>query len=116
MSHSPTPDAPGPDPADLRGLRFLRGLVTVLTAVMIVGIVTVVALMAARLNRPAAELPALPDTLELPPGATVQAVTAGPGWWLVVTEAGEVLVFDAAGVLAERAALDALAGPPGEGE
>ncbi len=117
MPDLPDPDTdPGPQapsPAELRGLRLLRVLVTILTGVMIVGIVALVVLMARGLDRmsppagqtPArtpAPLPALPDTLELPAGASVQAVTAGPGWWAVVTQAGEILLFDADGALLRR--------------
>ena len=115
------PEAQEPSPAELRGLRLLRVLVTILTGVMIVGIVALVVLMARGLDRmspPAAEatdrtpapLPALPDTLELPEGASVQAVTAGPGWWAVVTQAGEILLFDADGALLRRIPAPELAG------
>lgn len=102
---------PQPDPADLRGLRLLRALVTVLTAVMILGIIALVVLMARGLRElPAAAPPALPDTLDMPEGASVQAVTAGPGWWAVVTREGEILLFDAAGRLTRTIAAPELAG------
>jgi hypothetical protein len=109
----PDPEAPAPAPSELRGLRLLRVLVTILTAVMIVGIVALVVLMARGLGQisgPSAPLPALPDTLELPEGASVQAVTAGPGWWAVVTEAGDILLFDAGGALMRRIPAPELAG------
>ena len=115
------PEAQEPSPAELRGLRLLRVLVTILTGVMIVGIVALVVLMARGLDRMSpppgqtrgqttAPLPALPDTLELPEGASVQAVTAGPGWWAVVTPAGEILLFDAGGALLRRISAPELAG------
>jgi len=80
-------------------LRKLRVLVTVLMWVMIVGIVLIVGLMALRLSQPAPPalpaLPALPAQIVLPAGATASAVTAGQGWYAVVTSAGRILIFDA---------------------
>lgn len=86
-------------------LRFLRLLVLTLTAVMLAGMVVLVVLFATRFPDPRPPLPVLPDTLELPPGATVQAVTQGSGWWVVVlTDAGqqEIRLFDATGRLRQR--------------
>ncbi len=99
-----TPDAPEPAPADLRGLRFLRVLVTLLTATMIIGIVAMVALLYTRLPgaSSAPTVPNLPEALALPEGAVPQAVTAGPGWWAVVTDAGDILLFDADGAFLRR--------------
>jgi len=80
-----------PEPPNLR---LLRRLVTALTGVMIFGIIAVVVLMALRLQSPAP--PTLPDTVVLPDGMSARAVTFGPGWYAVVTETAEILVFDAA--------------------
>ena len=91
-----------PEPArEPANVRFLRRLVTVLTAVMILGVTSVVVLMAVRLNVPPP--PRLPAEITLPEGVAAHAVTFGPGWYAVVTQAGEILVFDAAdGTLRQR--------------
>lgn len=95
---------------DERTLRFLRLLVLVLTATMIVGMVVLVVLFATRFPGSGKTQAdgidfTLPDTLELPAGATVQAVTRGQGWWAIVTGDDRILIFDAAtGVL--RQAVD----------
>ncbi|RDC75495.1 hypothetical protein DLJ49_00925 [Rhodovulum sp. 12E13] len=105
----------------MRGLRLLRGLVTVLTATMIAGIAAIVVLLYLRLPGGAtasappapaplpAQLPALPGSITLPEGARAQAVTAGPGWWAVVTRAGDILLYDAEGTLLRRIAAEELA-------
>ena len=80
-------------------LRFLKRLVTVLTAVMILGLVTIVALLVIRLGQPAAPLPALPAAVVLPAGEVAGAVTFGPGFSVVVTQSGRVLVYSADGAL-----------------
>ncbi len=87
-------EGPTQGPVSERGLRTLMRLVTTLTVVMIVGLATVVGLMAWRLTKDTA-LPALPAAISLPDGVRAVAVTAGPGWYLVVTDADEVLVYDA---------------------
>lgn len=68
---------------------------TVLTAVMIAGVVLIVVLLAIRLNAPGA--PAFPEMLALPEGAVPLAVTRGPDFLLVVTEAGRAFVLDPTG-------------------
>jgi Family of unknown function (DUF6476) len=73
------------------GLRFLKGLVIVLMIVMIVGVITIVALLVTRMSPGA--LP-LPDTITLPDGAKAQAVTAGDGWYGVVTTDNRILIFN----------------------
>lgn len=95
-----TPAAPGlTDP----GLRLLRTLVTVLTATMILGVITFVTVFVIRFPRLAPADLVLPAGLALPVGATPAAVTQGKGWVAVVTEAGEILVFDGAtGALRHR--------------
>lgn len=82
-------------------LGFLRRLVTGLTLVMGFGMIAIVALLWVRLGTPAA-LPDLPDTIRLPEGATPAAVTFARDWIVVVTDAGEVLLYDRAGALKDR--------------
>lgn len=88
-------DAPatskGPLPPELR---FLKTLVTVLTATMILGLITIVALLVIRLNAPS-PAPLLPAAIALPDGARAEAVTMGRGWVAVVTDRGQILVYDA---------------------
>ena len=67
-------------------------LVTVLTLVMILGLMTVIGLMIAKLGSGRV---ALPEQIALPEGAQPSAITAGPGWYAVVTTAGEILIYDA---------------------
>ena len=91
-----TPDETGPDgPGQAANLRFLRRLVTVLTATMILGLVTIVALLVIRFTTAPPPL-RLPDTVTLPDGARPLAFTRGTGWYAVVTDADEILIFDAA--------------------
>lgn len=80
-----------PEPANLT---LLRRLVTGLTAVMIVGLVVVVGLIVIRFSQDR-DGPPLPATLELPDGAKALAVTAGDGWYAVVTQDNRILIFDA---------------------
>lgn len=74
-------------------LRFLRVLVTVLTATMIAGVVIIIALIVIRYG--GKDDFALPKAIELPQGATVSAVTKGRGWYAVVTEDQQILIYDA---------------------
>ncbi len=83
-------DSSAPLPPDLR---FLKRLVTVLTLVMIGGVLTIVGLLVIRLQTPAPVL-ALPEAIELPAGARAAAFTQGAGWYAVVTEGDEILIFD----------------------
>ena len=87
--------------SDARRLRWLARLVTLLTAVMIVGVVTIAGLLVIRLNRPPAPL-ALPATLDLPAGAEILAVTAGPNWYAAVTRDSRILVFGPDGTLRQE--------------
>lgn len=96
-------DAPEGTPPELR---FLKRLVTVLTVVMIGGLVIIIALLVTRLSMPARVL-ALPDAITLPDGARASAFTQGRGWYAVVTEADEILIFDRdSGALRQRITLD----------
>jgi hypothetical protein len=94
MSDAPEPGTP--PPALPPELRFLKRLVTTLTVVMIAGLVIIVALLVIRLGS-APALPALPDTVTLPEGAQPAAVTFARDWLVVVTEAGEILLYAPAG-------------------
>lgn len=71
---------------------MLRTLVTVLSVVMIVGFIVLIALFVIRFRSQPAPLP---DEIVLPAGMTPTAVTRGEHWYLVVTDDGAVLVFDA---------------------
>ena len=83
-------------------LRLLRWLVTGLALVMGLGMIALVALLWMRLGQPM--LPDLPDAVALPEGATAQAVTFARDWIVVVTETGEVLLYDRRGQLRDRVA------------
>lgn len=72
-------------------LRWLQMLVTVLAGTMVLGIIAVTAILWLRLSVP--PLPALPANLALPEGAAPAAVTFARDWTVVVTEAGEILLF-----------------------
>lgn len=71
---------------------------------MVLGLAAVVAILWRGLNVP--PLPALPEAVTLPEGAKPTAVTFAGARLIVVTDTGEVLVYDADGVLSQRIALD----------
>lgn len=81
-------------------LAWLRRLVTGLALVMAFGILALVAILWLRLSQ--APLPVLPDGLTLPDGATAAAVTFARDWTVVVTEDGEIFLYDRAGALQQR--------------
>ncbi|GAB4264521.1 MAG: hypothetical protein Kow0013_11880 [Pararhodobacter sp.] len=87
------PDDNAPLPADLR---FLKALVTALAGVMMLGLLAIVWLLVTRLGVEP-PLPVLPDTVILPAGARPAAVTFASDWLVVVTETGEILLYDRAG-------------------
>jgi hypothetical protein len=88
----------GPPPE----LRFLKLLTGTLAGVMIAGILGIVALLALRLPGQPAPL-ALPEAIALPEGARPEALSFGRDWIVVLTEAGEALVYDrATGALRRR--------------
>ncbi len=95
------PDANPPPPPELR---FLKTLVTLLTGVMILGLLTIVALLVIRLGpAPRPPLPVLPEDIVLPEGVTMQALTIARDWVVVVTDDGELLLYDrASGRLEQR--------------
>jgi len=84
------------------GLRLLKGLVIGLTLTMIGGVITVVAVVVTRMPQAMAQGPVLPDALILPPGAVAQAVTAGQGWFAVVTTDDRILIFGRDGALRQE--------------
>jgi hypothetical protein len=87
-------------------LRFLKWLVIVLTLTMIGGVITVVGLLVTRMPKAEGAAPALPETIRLPEGARAQAITAGAGWYGVVTTDNRILIFDrASGALIQEVAV-----------
>ena len=64
------------------------------------GMIAIVALLWLRLGQPT--LPDLPEGMALPDGAQAQAVTFARDWIVVVTDAGEVLLYDRSGALRDR--------------
>lgn len=81
-------------------LRWLKFLVTSLAVIMGLGMMAIVALLWMRLSQPM--LPDLPASITLPDGAVVQALTFAPDHIVVVTQAGEVLLYDRNGALKDR--------------
>ncbi len=71
---------------------MLRVLVTVLSVVMIAGFIVLIALFVIRFQE---RQPPLPDEITLPDGAVASAFTRGDGWYAVVTQDQEILIFDA---------------------
>ncbi|MBT8417067.1 MAG: hypothetical protein KJO42_06450 [Silicimonas sp.] len=86
-------------------LRYLKWLVTILTVTMILGFLTIVALFVMRfaeMNR--AELP---DQITLPDGKRAAAFTRGEGWFAVVTDDDEILIYSrVTGYLRQRIKID----------
>lgn len=81
-------------------LAWLRRLVTGLAVVMGLGMVAVAAILWVRLAQP--PLPELPPGLVLPDGTGAAAVTFARDWTVVVTDAGEILLYDRSGALRQR--------------
>ena len=76
---------------DDKTLRYLKALVTILTVTMILGFLTIVGLFVMRfaeMNRVA-----LPDQITLPDGSVATAFTQGEGWFAVVTEDDQILIY-----------------------
>ncbi|WP_041527338.1 DUF6476 family protein [Paracoccus aminophilus] len=82
-------------------LRYLRALVTGLAVVMGIGVLAIVAILWLRLGA-GAPLPDLPAQITLPEGARPEAVTFARDWVVVVTDTGEVLLYDRTGKLKDR--------------
>lgn len=66
------------------------------------GVIIVVGLLVTRFPTPVTA----PEALQMPKGATAQAVTQGHGWWIVVTKDARVLIFGNDGTLRQEIALD----------
>lgn len=81
-------------------LAWLRRVVTGLALVMALGIIALVAILWVRLSQP--PLPELPAEITLPDGMRPAALTFARDWTVVVTEAGEVLLYDRTGSLRQR--------------
>lgn len=92
-------------------LRLLKGLVIVLMITMIVGVITVVGLLVTRMPDLRNLAPALPATLQMPAGATAQAVTMGSGWIGVVTTDNRILIFTPEGILQQEIAVAPITSP-----
>lgn len=80
-------------PEEPANLKFLRRLVTVLTGTMIVGVVVIIGLIVMRITSEPARM-ALPDNITLPDGTKASAFTVGAGWYAVVTDTDEILIYD----------------------
>jgi hypothetical protein len=80
-----------PAPGEVRHLRVLKWLVTILTLTMIGGFLTIVALFVMRFND--MNRAELPDVITLPDGARATAFTQGEGWFAVVTDTDEILIY-----------------------
>ena len=76
---------------DVKTLRYLKALVTILTVTMILGFLTIVALFVMRFS--AMNKVALPDEINLPEGTKATAYTQGAGWFAVVTQTDEILIY-----------------------
>ncbi|MEM6308099.1 MAG: DUF6476 family protein [Pseudomonadota bacterium] len=88
MSHYTEPNAPLPEPANLR---FLRILVTSLTAIMILGVLGILVTLFLRLNQ--MPLPPL-SGFNLPPGVVVQSASYTDDYIFVVGSDGHVYAYD----------------------
>lgn len=73
----------------------------VLMVTMIVGVITVVWLLVTRMPDGNA-VPMLPATITLPEGLKAEAVTAGKGWFAVVTTDQQILILGADGTLKQQ--------------
>ena len=98
---SETPPTEGLPPS----LRLLKGLVTALTLTLIGGVITVVAVIVTRMPQAAARGPLLPAALTLPAGTKAAAVTAGTGWFAVVTTDDRILIFGGNGQMQQEIAV-----------
>ncbi|MCR9147518.1 MAG: DUF6476 family protein [Rhodobacteraceae bacterium] len=83
---------PEPQPVDPALVKYLRILVTTLTVTMIAGVVVIIGLLVTRFATDSS--PAFPARITLPDGTTATAFTRGQGWYAVVTQADEILIFD----------------------
>ncbi len=86
-------------------LALLRRVVVGLALAMGLGITAIAAILWLRLSQP--PLPVLPAAITLPAGARAAAVTFARDWTVVVTDAGEILLYDRAGTLRQSVVPDA---------
>lgn len=84
-------DEGGTPGGDIGHLRYLKWLVTILTVTMIGGFLTIVALFVMRFGE--MNTAELPDEITLPDGAKATAFTRGEGWFAVVTDDQEILIY-----------------------
>ncbi len=66
---------------------------------MILGLLVLIVLIVIRFRADPTPLPSLPPQITLPADITVQAITAGPGWFMIVTTDGQALVYGTDGNL-----------------
>ncbi|WBU55581.1 DUF6476 family protein [Paracoccus sediminicola] len=85
-------------------LMFLKAMVGGLAVAMVLGLGVIAAILWIRLSAP--PLPALPEAVTLPEDATAEAVTFADDRLIVVTDQGEVLVYDPDGALRQRVTLE----------
>lgn len=85
-------NTPDPQQVDPGLVKYLRLLVTVLTTVMIAGFLVIVVLFVTRFSD--AFDPDLPDEITLPDGTSPLAYTKGDGWYAVVTQDDQILIYD----------------------
>jgi len=94
---------------DIGSLKFLKWLVTTLMVVMIIGFIVLIVFLVTRFpSAPdtSTSVMTLPDKITLPDDAIPQAFTATSDWYAIVTEAGQVLVYDrASGALLKTIAI-----------
>ena len=82
---------PNSSPLDPTLVRYLRRLVSVLSITMIAGILVIMGLLVSRYMQ---DKPQLPDRITLPEGKRAMAYTEGRGWFAIVTEDNEILIYD----------------------
>lgn len=70
---------------------------------MILGVIAVVATLVTRMPHAAPFV--LPQRITLPAGEVATAVTMGQGWFAVVTQSQNILIFDEAGKLLQTVPL-----------
>lgn len=80
-------------------MRLLKWLVVGMTASMIALAVVLIWAILSEMRSPARDWP---EALDLPEGARPAAVTRAEGFTVVVTERGEILLYDASGALTRR--------------
>ena len=92
-------EAPSDDTGQARlspAIRLLQWLVIGLTASLIVGLITIVAVIVIRFPKPGVREVPLPAEITLPEGTKAHAITYGAGWYAVVTDTDQILIFSAA--------------------